>query len=226
VGDDASGVLMEDQAHLLQAFLDAFEGTQAEVHLERARILADVLRTHFRDDDGAFRDRVGADTDAAEPMQERHRPITDAPSPAGNAVAALCLLRLAALAHDAGYAEDGHRVLRAFAGSAARMPTATATFVRAVSWATQPVTTVVVVAVPGDAAGEALFKAALETYHPRTVVRRFAPGGVRADELPPELHAMVGSAAPRAYVCTGQTCAAPIDNAPALAEHLRTSAQH
>jgi uncharacterized protein YyaL (SSP411 family) len=221
VGDAQSGILMEDQAHLLQALVDAFEYTQDETHLSRARMLVDVLRTRFQDADGAYRDRPHDEADAGTLMQESHRTIADAPSPAGNAVTAVALLRLSALTHESTYAADAHRLLAAFAGSAARMPTGTATFMRAVAWATLPVTTVVVVGSMDDAEANALFAAATRTYRPRTVVRRFEPDAIRAAELPEELRAMVSGEAPRVYSCTGQTCAAPMRAADELVRHLR-----
>ena len=66
------------------------------------------------------------------------------------------------------------------------------------------------------------FRTALGTYRPRTVLRRFAPDAVPAETLPPALAAMVSAEAPRAYVCAGQTCAAPVSEPDALAELLRT----
>ena len=110
-------------------------------------------------------------------------------------------------------------MLRAFAGSARRLGGSAATYARALAWATLPVTTVVVVD-DGSPAGDALFRTALRTYRPRTVPRRMAAGGVDGALLPPELAAMVTSAAPRAYVCAGRTCAAPVTAPDALHDVL------
>src|SRR5690606_12324615 len=49
VGDPSSGIHVDDQAHTLNAFLDAFEHSQDERWLEHAMSLASVLRTRFRD---------------------------------------------------------------------------------------------------------------------------------------------------------------------------------
>jgi uncharacterized protein YyaL (SSP411 family) len=48
------------------------------------------------------------------------------------------------------------------------------------------------------------------------LLRRFIAGNVQTDQLPPELQAMVTSDAPRAYVCAGRSCAAPVNDAIAL----------
>ena len=80
---------------------------------------------------------------------------------------------------------------------------------RAVAWATRPITTVVVVG-NGTPADDALLRGALRVYRPRTVVR-WLPAGALAAGLPPELQAMISAAAPRAYVCIGQSCLAPMN---------------
>jgi uncharacterized protein YyaL (SSP411 family) len=223
VGDAESGYFLEDQAYVAQTLLDAFEYTQAESYLRRAEELVRVTLAHFQDDDGAFGDVPTSARTTASPLGEEHRPIADAPSPAGNAVMALVLQRLSALTHAPEYAREAARVLRAFAGTAARMPTATATYLRAVAWATLPVTTVVIVTNEDDPVGDALLRTALSTYHPRTVVRRITPAAAQSTPLPPELQAMVTAESPRAYVCIGQTCAAPTSDPEVLAQHLRAA---
>jgi uncharacterized protein len=222
LGESGTGFL-DDFAHLAAACLDAFELTQEPAHLERAAALVGVLRDRFRDDDGAFLDRP---RDAATPgaLRAPHRPVTDTPEPGGNAVAALVLLRLDALLPERGYGRDAGAVLRAFAGAAQHTATAMATFLRAVDWLTRGPTTVAVVADPGDAAGDALLRAALSAYRPRTVVRRVEPGAAADAALPPELRAMVTAEAPRAYVCAGRVCAAPTAEPAALERLLRSFA--
>jgi uncharacterized protein YyaL (SSP411 family) len=111
-------------------------------------------------------------------------------------------------------------VTRAFATSAQRLASSAATYIKAVSWATEPITTVAIV---GDAdSARDLLGAALRTYRPRTVVRRIDPAESGDVALPPELRAMVTAESPRAYVCAGTVCAAPVDEPDALVEILRT----
>ncbi len=219
LGDGVGGYL-EDQAHVAQALLDAFEWCQRPEYLARARQLVDLTLERYRDGEtGALSDRPrGSGGEGM--LDEPHLPIVDSPAPSGNGVAALVLLRLAALVGYDRYRDRALEILRAFAGSARQMPTAVATAMRAVGWATAPVTTVVVVG--RDEAADALWSAALSAYRPRTVLRRFAPGAVPEGELPPALAAMVTGEAPRAYVCAGQTCAAPVAEPEALVELLRT----
>lgn len=221
VGDPDSGELLEDHAHVAAALVDAFELTQQPERLTQAGEVMALLLGRFRDpSSGAFLDRP-RDADAAVPaLAQRHLPIADAPAPAGNAVAALTLLRLGALTHEERYHTIGEQVLRAFAGSAPRLVSAAATWVKALAWATRPVTTVVVVDA-GPARDSALFRAAIEEYRPRTVVRYFSPGAVEPATLPRELRAMIGADAPHAYLCAGTVCAAPVADADALRRLVR-----
>ena len=222
VGDGGSGVYLEDQAYVAQALLDAHEVVQRPDLLGRARRVVDGMLDTFRDTErGALLDRPRGAPGVAPGLEAAHRPVIDSPAPEANAVAALTLLRLAALGAGPRYAEAAQAVLEAFAGSVPRFSTSAATFVRAVDWTTGPVTTVVVVGDVDDPAAEALFHAALRTHRPRTVIRRFAPGHVPTGELPPELRAMLGGSAPLAYVCAGRTCAAPVRSPEALVEQLR-----
>src|SRR5690606_18191088 len=102
-----------------------------------------------------------------------------------------------------------------------RLGGSASTWAKALAWVVLPVTTIVVVD-DGSAAGGALFAEARRSARPRTVVRRIRAGTLDPMTLPPELRAMVGAEAPRAYVCAGRTCAAPVREPDALADVLRT----
>jgi uncharacterized protein YyaL (SSP411 family) len=216
-GDDASGYHVDDHAHMLLALLDAFEYTQDALWLERARTLAAVTLRRFATANGALRDRPADERGAVAALDRPYLPIADAPSPSANGAGALALLRLHALTSDEEWLRAGTSIVRAFAGSAGKLGSGAATYVKAVSWLTRPVTTVVVIEEDG---GE-LFARALRSPRPRTVIRRFAPGALDVSALPQEIAAMVTAAAPRAYVCAGRTCAAPVSDAAALDTLLR-----
>lgn len=221
VGDNEAGEYLEDQAFVVQAFLDAFESTQDEQWLERARILAELTVRLYQDPVGAFRDRPRGAAAAVGALDEAHYPIADAPTQSGNAVMALNLLRLSALLHDDAWRDRAEAIITAFAGSAARLSTSAATYVRALDWFTKDTTSVVVVG-KGAAAQDVMFQEAARAYRPRMVLRYFESGSIDAERLPVELRAMVTSDAPRAYVCAGRSCAAPVDNAEALRELIQT----
>jgi uncharacterized protein YyaL (SSP411 family) len=212
MGDRDAGEYAEDHAFLAQALLDLFEVTQDPADLQRAEKVARIALRRFQDPSGALRDRPRDADAAADPLSEPHYPIADAPTPSANGVMALVLLRL-------GWHDEAGKILQAFASSADRLNTSAATYVRAVAWLSSPASTVVVV--NESPADDALFATALRTYRPRTVLRRFIAGSVATDELPPELRAMISSDAPRAYLCAGRSCAAPVRDDAALAQLLR-----
>jgi uncharacterized protein YyaL (SSP411 family) len=218
-GEPGSAVL-SDQVHVAAAMLDAFELTQDRPWLERADTLMRVTVERFLDDTGAFRDRPRDAPVDAVPLERPHYPITDSPEPSANGTAALVLLRLHESTGETEWRRYADGVLGAFAAAVPRFPTSASTYVAAVARATLPVTRVVVVAAPDDPAGESLLNAALRTYRPRTSVVRIAPGADTAG-LPDELVAMIGAAAPRAYVCAGRTCAAPVSDPAALTALMR-----
>lgn len=227
VGDrDAPGGaigLLEDQAFLVQALLDAYEWCQRTVYLDRARAVADLMLRRFLDrESGAFTDRPRNGAAGGGLLREPHLPIVDSPVPSGNGIAAIGLLRLAALLGGEAYRRHALDTLRAFAGSAQEMPTAVATYARAVEWAVAPVTTVVIVGEPDDGAAAALLRTAHATYRPRTVLRRLSPAEAAEARLTPALRAMVTGDSPRAYLCAGQTCVAPTADPDTLAEQLAT----
>ncbi|HUP88296.1 MAG TPA: thioredoxin domain-containing protein [Longimicrobiales bacterium] len=204
VGDRDAGAFLDDQAYVLAATIDAFELTQDKLWLGRALQLNQLTTQWYRDENGAYRDRPRRAPAVAAVLSEPHYPIADAPTPSGNGVMALNLMRLALLQSDDELRADAAAVITSFGASAPRMSTAVATYVRAVAWLTQPATSIVIVG-RKEAREEPLFQSALRTYRPRTVLRY-----LRADadptNLPPEQRGMLTSTIPAAYLCVGNTC--------------------
>lgn len=223
LGDRSAGEYLDDQAFFAQACVDAFELSQHPKWLDRAEQLLRIVQQRFADaNSGAFRDRPVDVPAIAAPLEETVLSIADSPSPAANAVIALTQLRMAALLHRPELRERALTLLSAFAGTAPRLASAAATWMRACAFATRPVTTVVVVN-DADAASDPLLQAALSSYRPRTVILKLQPAEVEARELAPELAAMVTAESPRAYVCVGNTCYAPVSDADALKKLLLAS---
>ena len=212
LGDREAGEYVEDHVFFAQALLDLFEVTQDPNDLARAEQVTRIALRRFQEPSGALRDRPRDAAVTADPLSEPHFPIADAPTPSANGTMALVLLRL-------GWRAEAQKILEAFAASAERLNTSAATYVRAAAWFTAPASTVVVVNQSAD--DVALWDTALRTYRPRTILRRFVAGSVVTEELPPELRAMVSSDAPRAYVCAGHSCAAPVSDDKSLARLLR-----
>ncbi len=232
VADSGAGIHLSDQAHTAAALLDAFEWSQDLRWLERARAAVDVILARFGHASGALLDRPADGAGPAALRQDRLE-ITDSPEPSPTAVAAMAFARLAALQGDDDLADAAARVTAAFAGSAPRFAASASTWFRAVRWVTGPVTTVVVVE-PAERDGRsALLDAALRSARPAMVVRRLPPHSADVEAaadaadaaltaLPEALRAMVTRDSPRAYVCAGRSCAAPVADADALRRLLET----
>jgi len=220
VGDPESGELLEDQAFLVQALLDAFELTQQEHYLGQARTQAEVLQQRFADPlTAGLRDRPPGTDVVARPLARAHLPISDSPTPSGNGTAALSLLRLAELTGDDATRARGVALLEAFAGSAERLGSGAATFVRAAGWVVRDPCQVVIVGRAEE--GRELLETALRCYRPRLTVRWLDAGNVRRARLPSHLAAMIDATSPRAYVCIGRSCLAPVATAAELRAQLQ-----
>jgi hypothetical protein len=197
--------LLDDQVQAASAFLSAYEHTGDGRWLDRGRELVDLMLAFWWDD------AAGGFFDAREQeggfLAVRSKPVQDAPTASPNAVAALVLLRLAALADTPAFRERAERTLAAFAGSATDLGLHGATWFRALDFLLYEATTITV----ADAdEGQPLAAEALATYRPRRVVLRR-----RTSPVP-------GVAAPVALVCAGTACAAPVRDPAGLRETLAT----
>ena len=204
--------LLDDQVQVAAAAIDAWEVTGDRGWLDWANALMERAWREHHDEAGGglFDTTAGAPAEGLLP--DRARPVQDTPTPSPNAVAALTAARLA---HhlDAPEWRARHRdLVHAFAGAAADLGLFGATFLQAMTWALAPVTQLVIVGEGEEA--DRMHQRALRTFIPRKVVQRLRPpgGGRPSARLPASLAAMVDGAAPRAYVCRGESCLAPVSD--------------
>jgi uncharacterized protein YyaL (SSP411 family) len=197
-GGEPRGFL-DDNVQAAAALLDAYEATGLERWLERATTVMEyVFHAHGDAAAGGLFDLAAG---AAGPayLATRAKPVQDTPTPSANGVAALVLARLAALTDGPPWRERLDRVLGAFAGGAADLSLYGATLLRAIDWATAPLTRIEVSGPAGPGPACSMHLLALQTYRPRrVVVRRIA-------------------AEPRAVVCVGTACSLPVATPEALA---------
>jgi len=197
--------LLDDQIQAASAAIAAYEYGGDRVWLERAHSLADLVLERFADLQGGFFD--SAAESGVGLLAQRAQLIQDAPTPAPNAVAALVLLRLAAILEEERYRVAAERTLEAFAGTA-DSGLFVATWLRGLDFVLGGACRVVVVA---DTTTNGMLGAtALATYRPRRVV-------VHSDTSP-----VAGRGAPVALVCVGTACAAPVSDASSLRATLET----
>jgi uncharacterized protein len=111
--------MLEDYAYVGVAALDAWEATGELRYFEAAETLARVLLERFSDEvEGGFFDTAQGAGERIGALGAKRKPLQDAPTPAGNPVAAMLLLRLHALTGAEVYRQRAEATLAAFAGVA------------------------------------------------------------------------------------------------------------
>ena len=201
--------LLDDNAQMLDALLEAHLATGEERYLDAARATADLLLAHFAHPDGGFADRSPTLAPPAEgaPLATPERPTQDAPTASANGVALRALLRLAEATGEARYHDAAMAALRALASEAARLNLFGGALLLAMDAALRPPPRVVV-----RASDVAAYRR----------VAREAPGATFATPespgVPPEARAFPGEGA---MVCVGTRCLAPARSPAELAERLR-----
>ena len=196
-----------DHAALVDAFVRLAEATGEARWVAEARAVADALVGLFWDPErgGAF--TTGSD---AERLVTRDKDLMDNAIPSANSLAAVGLLRLAALTGDDGYRDRAEDVLRLTGPLAARHPTAFGHLLGAVALATRGTTEVVVTGERPD-----LVEAVHARYLPRAVL-------AWGERYPSPL--WEGREDGRAYVCQGYTCKLPAADVETLTAQLATTA--
>jgi uncharacterized protein YyaL (SSP411 family) len=217
--------LLEDYAATALACLDAYEATAALSYFKFARDIADAMIAKFFDpvSGGFFDAEPASDGESLGVLSTRRKPLQDSPTPAGNPMAAIVLLRLHDYTGDASYRDKAEQTLEAFAGVVGQFGIFAATYGIAVSrFLENPVQVVVISESTVDAEGFDLAASAHAAFaFNKTVIRLTANEAVAAN-LPPALAATIPnlpelkSQKAFAVVCSGFTCQAPIKDAERL----------
>ncbi|MCB9541191.1 MAG: thioredoxin domain-containing protein [Myxococcales bacterium] len=207
--------VLEDYAALIGGLLDLLEATGEVAWLSQAELLQAVLDTHFSDPAGGY----FRTADDGEVLLFREKPAYDGAEPSGNSLAALNLLRLAAITDDEGHRRRAEGVLRALGEMASRAPHAVPKLLCAIDRAASPAVVAAVVTA-GDEGAEALWDEARRVFAPHVIRLVSAEDGALARQLAvfAERPAKGGATA---YVCTGTSCRPPTGDAAALAAMLR-----
>ena len=222
--DNHVPAVLDDYVYLGMAALDAWEATGELRYFTAAEGLAETLLVHFYDAaEGGFFDIAQGSGVQLGALRARRKPIQDAPTPAGNAVAASLLLRLHALTDKPVYRRRAEETLATFAGVAAHLGLYGASFGQALRRLLSPPVQVCVVgtdAVADDLAATATARFMLNKSVIR--LRREQIGSlppVLAETLPHLPEVGEGSVA---VVCTGSSCLAPLRSVEALEMALAT----
>jgi uncharacterized protein YyaL (SSP411 family) len=213
---------LDDQVQMAGALLDAFEAKLDRRYFDAAERVAKLVLDKYIDEiGGGFFDR-SADAPPMGGLDVRRRPLQDAPTPAGNPVAAMLLDRLYAYTGEARYLQQAEATLDAFAGLAPQYGLFAATYgLASVLHARHPLQ-IVVTGAAGDENSEQLARAARSFHRFGKALLRVTPERLSGDSLPATffLSGLQVQPAPVALVCAGTRCYPPVDRAEKLLELL------
>ena len=216
--------MLDDYAFTAIACLDAYESTADLNYFHFAKKIADQMVTWFYDETGGgFFDTP--QTNGQLPLGvlgTRRKPFQDSPTPAGNSVAAIALLRLHALSNEKTYREKAEQTLEILAGSAGQFGIFAATYGIAAVHFSQPHEQLVIIG--EDKSAEQFYAAAIKQFSLTRSVVKLASNQAVAQNLPPALAETIPNQPSLkdkktfAVLCRNQTCLPPIHSA----EELKT----
>ncbi|MGO8795374.1 MAG: thioredoxin domain-containing protein [Candidatus Sulfotelmatobacter sp.] len=228
--------LLEDYAATTLASLDAYEATADLSYFKFAQAIGDAMITRFFDatSGGFFDSEPAPDGKSLGVLATRRKPLQDSPTPAGNPMAAIALLRLHHYTGNNGYRDKAEQTLEAFAGVAEQFGIFAATYgIAVLHWLQNPVQVLVIEGDTPDNAAAKQTAANLEAVATsafslnKSVIQIKASQAV-PENLPPSLAAtipnlpQIRTGASFAVVCSGFTCQPPITDAAELRSVLKS----
>jgi uncharacterized protein YyaL (SSP411 family) len=221
--------LLDDYAATTLACLDAYEATADLSYFKFARAIGDAMIARFFDavSGGFFDAEPAADGKSLGVLATRRKPVQDSPTPAGNPMAAIALVRLHHYTGDDGYRDKAEQTLETFAGVAEQFGIFAATYGIAVLHLLEnPVQVVVIADDKRQETATSLASAAVAGFAFNKSVLRLTTNQAVAGNLPPALAATIpnlpqlraGEAF--AVLCSGFACQPPITDPVELRREL------
>ena len=194
---------LDDYAFLADALLELLQTRWRSSDLDFARQLAEVLLDQFEDKaDGGFfftaKDH--------EQLIHRSKSFADESVPSGNGVAASMLIRLGFLLGETRYLDAAERTLRAAWTGIKDYPQAHMSLVNALE---DFLSALQILVVRGEASSAAHWASVLGKLYAPTRMIYAIPNDA---QLPPALAAKRPGETTVAYLCSGMTCSAPLEN--------------
>ena len=207
--------VLEDHADLAEGLLALYQATFEPRWFVAARDLAELIVTHFGDPAGGWFDTA----DDHEALVTRPKGLQDNALPSGGAMAAVVLLRLAALTGERRYRAPAETAVAGIAPLAASYPNGFAWWLVAADLTAYPIDEVAIVGPSGEDRA-ALLEVARRRFRPGVVIAA-TPREDDASSLVPLLRdrPLIDGRA-TAYVCHGFTCRAPTTSAEGLVGQL------
>jgi uncharacterized protein YyaL (SSP411 family) len=224
--------LLDDYAATALACLDAYEATADLSYFKFARAITDAMIARFFDavSGGFFDAEPAADGKSLGVLSTRRKPLQDSPTPAGNPMAAIALLRLHHYTGDTAYWDQAEQTLEAFAGVAEQYGIFAATYGIAVIYLLESPVQVIVIAGEGsaDSASDLAAIATASFAFNKTTLRLTANQAV-AENLPPALAETIPnlpqlrSDKSFAVLCSGSVCQPPVSEPAELQRALQSA---
>ena len=219
-----SEAFLDDYAFTANACLDAYESTADLSYFRAAKQITEQMVERFYDAAaGGFFD-CPPQAESLGVLASPRKPFQDSPTPAGNPMAAIALIRMHGYTGEAEYREKAERTLRLFAGGAGQYGLFAGTYGIAVANASIPHTQIVIV-------GED--QAAVQLYSQASAAPIFGQSVIKLkfnQAVPQNLPPTLASTIPNlpavragktvAVVCSGFTCRPPVDTAEQLRQLL------
>jgi uncharacterized protein len=219
--------LLDDYAFTTIACLDAYEATGDLSYFKFARSIADAMIDRFFDSTsgGFFDSEPAADGATLGVLATRRKPLQDSPTPAGNPMAVVALMRLHHYTGAGAYRDKAEHTLETFAGVAEQFGIFAATYGIAVLHLLENPVQVVVIA-GEDGKADSLEAAATAHFAFTKTSLRLASNQVVPSNLPPTLAAtlphlpQLTSGKSFAVLCSGSSCQPPVFEASTLRKAL------
>ncbi len=205
---------LEDYAFFTQGLLDLFEGTSEPRWLKEAVSLAKVMLDEYEDkEEGGFYLTL-----TSEPA--RLKESYDGPTPSGNSVAALDLIRLSELTGEEVFRKAAERTLGCFGGEVQRQPSSHTVALCALDLLLNGMREVVITAPTKKAAVE-MKSETFRAFVPDKVVLTATEGTfIELSKMSTLLEGRRPGGRARAFVCRNNTCKLPADTVEALRSQL------
>jgi uncharacterized protein YyaL (SSP411 family) len=224
--------LLDDYAATVIACLDAYEATADLSYFKFAQAVCDAMIARFFDavSGGFFDAEPTAEGKSLGVLATRRKPLQDSPTPAGNPMAAIALVRLHHYTGDAAYRDKAEQTLETFAGVAEQFGILAATYGIAVLHLLEnPVQVVVISDDESAGTGAALAAVAVSSFAFNKSVLRLPANQAVAGNLPPALAATIPnlpqlrSGESFAVLCSGFACQPPVTDPEELRRALEAA---
>ncbi len=209
--------VLDDYAFISLACLDAYEATGDLSYFKFAKRIADAMLEKFFDQvSGGFFDteQTAGSEKLLGVLGARRKPFQDSPTPAGNSIAAIAMLRLHAYTNDESYRDKAEQTLEVFAGLAEQYGIFGATYGIAAVHFSRPHTQVMIIG--SDELAAQLYSAASASFAFSRSVIKLAANEAVTQNLPPALAETIPnlpgiySGKTTAVICSGFSCQPPV----------------